>query len=117
MTSATKTYIDRMVAWESAGWGDQKNAVERLARRHQIPFWSLEHARTRAKTIKDDFAAMVRSAYLKECERQIECLRHELEMERAKGAGDDFADLEREAEALVAKLVEARKAALRRAGR
>ncbi|MCE7028442.1 hypothetical protein [Jiella avicenniae] len=115
MTAATKQYIDRMIAMESRGWGDQKNAIERLARRYGLPFWSLEHARTRAKTFRDDFAAMVRTAYLAECERQIVALQNEIAAERAKGRIDALEDFEIEAAALAERLAAARQGSLPRA--
>ena len=117
MTTATRDQINRMIALESRGWGDQKAALERIARRHSLPFWSLEHARTRAKDFKAGFAAKVRAAYVAECERQIKKLEHELAMERAMGGNDDALETaERTARELLAKVEAARSASVSRAG-
>ncbi len=106
-------YVRRMVEKETRGWGDQRNALERLERRYQIPFWSLNNLRTgRAKTVEAGLFSRIRSAYLDLCERELAKLQHELAIEKARHPHDDFTDLESEAEELLARL-QAKKEAMR----
>jgi hypothetical protein len=106
-------YVRRMVEKETRGWGDQSNALSRLERRYGLPFWSLNNLRTgRAKTVEAGLFARIRSAYLDLCEREIAKLQHELTVEKALNPDDTFDDLEREAQALLAR-VAAKKEALR----
>lgn len=106
-------YVRRMVESETKGWGDQENALARLEARYGLPFWSLNHIRTgRAKTVEAGLFARIRGAYLDLCERQITKLQHEIAVEKALNQDDSLQDLEREAEALAARIA-AKKAARR----
>jgi hypothetical protein len=94
-----------MVEKETRGWGDQSNALSRLERRYGLPFWSLNNLRTgRAKTVEASLFARIKSAYLDLCEREIAKLQHELSVEKALSPDDTFEDLEREAQALLARV-------------
>lgn len=98
-------YVRRMVEAETKGWGDQENALARLEARYGLPFWSLNHIRTgRAKTVEAGLFARIRGAYLDLCERQITKLQHEIAVEKALNQDDSLQDLEREAEALAARI-------------
>lgn len=45
-------YVRRMVSRESGGWGDQQQALKRLSRVYNLPFWTLNNLRIgRAKTV------------------------------------------------------------------
>ncbi|WP_246658836.1 hypothetical protein [Mesorhizobium sp. J18] len=104
-------YVRRMVSRESSGWGDQTEALKRLARNYKLPFWTLNNLRIgRAKTIEAGLRDRIREAYLDLCERQIRRLQHELEIEKAAAADDSLIDIENEAEALAARLLAARAA-------
>ena len=102
--------INRMMRFNSKGWGDQTNALRTIARRHGLSFHALDHLRRgRATSILADLRDAIRTAYLDECERQLVKLQHELATERAKGnIDDDLRDLERQAEGLGARLAERR---------
>jgi len=105
-------YVRRMVEKETRGWGDQSNALSRLERRYGLPFWSLNNLRTgRAKTVEAGLFARIKSAYLDLCEREIAKLQHELSVEKALNPDDDFEDLAREAETLLARVQAKRDAA------
>lgn len=106
-------YVRRMVEREGRGWGDQSEAQNRIEQRYGIPYWTLERLRTgRAKTVEAGLFARIRGAYLDLCERQVAKLRHEIAIEKALNEHDSLEDLEREAEALAAR-IEAKKAELR----
>lgn len=106
-------YVRRMVEKETRGWGDQSNALSRLERRYGLPFWSLNNLRTgRAKTVEAGLFARIRDAYLDLCEREIVKLQHELTVEKALNPDDNFDDLAREAETLLAR-VQAKKEKLK----
>ncbi len=103
-------YVRRMVQSESRGWGDDRNALQRIQSRYGLSFWTLNNLRTgRAKTIEANLFSRIRSAYLDLCERQIRLLQHEIAVEKAKSPDDNLEDFEREAAALAARL-QARKA-------
>jgi len=104
-------YVRRMVSRESSGWGDQTEALKRLARDYKLPFWTLNNLRIgRAKTIEAGLRDRIRAAYLDVCERQIARLQHELEIEKAAIGDDSLQDIDREAEALAQRLREAKAA-------
>lgn len=104
-------YVNRMIERESRGWGDTSNAMERLHRRYGLPFWTLNHLRTRrAKTIDATLFHRIRAAYLDMCERQIAHLRHELDLEKEVNPDALMEDFESEASQLLAKVREAKKA-------
>lgn len=70
--------------------------------------WSLLYGRR--KSVASNTMQALRRAYLELCERQIRKLKAELQAaEMRSGINDSFADLGREASALVEKLREARK--------
>ncbi len=103
-------YLRLMIAEEMTAWGDQKSALNRLAIRYRLPFWTANNIRTgRAKTIEADMFQRIRQAYLDVCERQIERLQHELAIEKAKGTDASLEGIAREAAALAARLAETRK--------
>lgn len=100
-------YVRRMVESETRGWGDQEGALSRLEARYGIPFWSMNNIRTgRAKTVEAGLFARIRGAYLDLCERQVAKLQHEIAIEKALNNDDTLEDLEREAQALAARIQE-----------
>lgn len=105
---ATDT-VRKMVRLESRGPGDTENALRRLAMRFRLPFWTLWHLRKgRAKGVDSDILRNIRQAYLRQCQQQIDALRHEMEVEKAQGF-DDLEDLAAEAAALAAKVAARRR--------
>lgn len=96
MSDVTAT-VDEASRWaaeltrmESRGPGDIPNAWQRLERRYGVPartFWALRYRRP-----KDLWASIylrLRSAYEAECLRQVERLKHEIEITKAVTGADD----------------------------
>lgn len=91
-------YVNRMIERESAGWGDVFPAIRRLSTRYKLSYWTLDHLRKRkAKQVNDTTFTRIRTAYLDLCERQINSLIHELELEKARNPDAHMEDFEREA--------------------
>jgi hypothetical protein len=107
MTAAVASeYVRRMIAREMRGPNDMGPAMNRIEQRFGIPFWSLDHLRKgKAKVCDVALFQRIRSAYLDHCERQLSALKHEIELEKARG-NDCDQDLLAEAEALLAKIRE-----------
>lgn len=98
--------IKKMVRLESRGWGDQAQALKRIAFRYGLPYGTLDNLRTgRVDTIFADLRDDIRRAYLDMLERQVKRWKAEIAVERAKGTiDDDLRDMEREAEAFRQKI-------------
>lgn len=106
-------YVRRMVEEETRGWGDQKNALDRVCRRNGLPFGTMENLRTgRVKSVEAGLMARIRGAYLDLCQRQVARLQHTIAVEKAKHEDDDLADLAADAAALAAR-IQAKKEALK----
>lgn len=105
-TLAAKQRIDKMVQMESRGWGDQANALGRIAKKYKVPAGTLDNIRTgRTKTVLEDIGDAIRLAYLDMLTRQVRKWQRELELERRAGhVDDDLENMEREAEDLSARL-------------
>jgi hypothetical protein len=74
-----------LVHRESRGPGDRENAMERVARRHGLTkglLWSLLY-RPPKDMLLSKFVSL-QEAYLAECERQANALRHLQQIEQAK---------------------------------
>lgn len=108
MSVATASeYVRRMVARESRGPGDTKNAMARLEAKYGIRFWQLSHLRGgRAKTVDSSLFGRIRAAYLDYCESQVRLLQHEIAVEKAVSGDDALEDLVQEAESLAARIKE-----------
>lgn len=102
--------VRRVVALESTGWGDQRNAVKRISSESRIPFWTLDNLRTgRAKTVEGSVISKFNRWYLDYLKRKVVSLQHEITIEKAKSDDADLELLENEVAALLRK-IEARKA-------
>jgi hypothetical protein len=100
-----------MVAEETHGWGDQRNAVERLSRASKVPFWTLENLRTgRTKTVEGSVIRKVKAAYIAFLERKVASLQREIENEKAVNDDADLDLLETEVADLLRKVQARRKA-------
>jgi hypothetical protein len=101
---AASEMVRKMVAREMRGPSDTGPAMQRLEAKYGLPFWTLEHLRKgRAKVCEAGLFQRLRGAYLDHCERQLNALKHEIELEKARG-NDCDSDLLAEAEALLAKI-------------
>ncbi|HEY8358652.1 MAG TPA: hypothetical protein VIL30_14435 [Ramlibacter sp.] len=109
-TAATEL-VRKMVYEETRNIGDTQLAMQGLARRIGIGFWTLDHLRKgRAKSCDATLMSRIRAAYVDLCARQIEHLQNEIEIEKAVSNDDTLADLELEIASL-AKKIQARRAA------
>ena len=101
---AASDMVRRMVSREMRGPSDTGPAMQRLEAKYGLPFWTMEHLRKgRAKVCEAGLFQRLRGAYLDHCERKLTQLKHEIELERARG-NDTDQDLLAEAEALLARL-------------
>ena len=98
-------YVRRMVETESRGWGDQENALHRIERYSEIPYWTLENIRKgRAKSIEASMFERIKAAFIDHCRRQAARLLHEAEIEGLGEPNDDVADITDQIRALAARL-------------
>lgn len=104
-------YVRTMIHRESTGPGDSERAMQKIAEKYGLSFWTLDHLRKRkAKTIDVGLFARIRTAYLDACERQVTKLQQELAIEKALWANDNLEDLVAEVSALAAR-IQAKRAA------
>lgn len=97
-------YMRKMIAREMKGPNDLGPAMNRIEAKYGLSYWTQEHLRRRkAKSCDVGLFARIREAYLDHCEAQLRKLKHEIEMEKAKG-NDLDADLLAETETLLAKI-------------
>ena len=104
-------YVRRMIENEVRGWGDQENALHRLASRYRVPFWTLNNIRTgRAKTVEAGVFETIKAAFADHCGRQAARLLHEAETAKAVNPDVHLDDIEDQIRALVARLENAKAA-------
>ena len=103
---AAQERINKMIQMESRGWGDQANALDRIASRYKLPAGTLDNLRTgRTKGLLQDIGDAIRLAYLDMLKAQVRRWQHELARERKAGhVDDDLENMEREAEDLSARI-------------
>lgn len=89
-----KRLVNELIRIESRGAGDTENAMRRLAHRYGLSwrvFWNLKY-----RTPKDVFVSVyekLQEAHRAECGRQLNRIRHELEVATAAGVHvEDLAD-------------------------
>jgi 2-phospho-L-lactate transferase/gluconeogenesis factor (CofD/UPF0052 family) len=98
-----KRLANELIRFESRGAGDTENAMRRLANRYGISwrvFWNLRY-----RAPQDVFVSVfekLQEAHRAECGRQIERLRHEIQI--AKLSGVHVEDLQDQVSALAAEL-------------
>ncbi len=108
---AASFYASKLLEEEQRG-SDVESALYRLEARYGLSPNQVMHLRSkRAKSCDVSLFARLRSAYLDLCQRQVSKLQHQIAIEKATN-DDDFADLEREASDLAARIA-AKKAGLR----
>ena len=79
-------YVRSMVDQETRGHGDLELALDRLERRYGIGRWTLSRLRKgRSKTVDASLFQRIHFAYLDFCQRQVAAIKHEIEIEEAKG--------------------------------
>lgn len=104
----TQKRIDKMVEYETKGFGDTIEALRRICKDYKLPYWSTRRIKERkSKTVNGGMIRRVQAAYLAFCEAQIIALQNEIAIEIAKGNNDDLLeDIAAEAEVLAAKIQE-----------
>jgi hypothetical protein len=69
-TVETADFVRRMVKAESNGWGDEAEALRRVARSCKLSFWTLNNLRIgRAKSVSAEIRDRVRAAFIDHCRR------------------------------------------------
>ncbi len=102
-------YVRQMIHRESRGPGDCENAMQRLEARYGIGFWQLDHLRkNKAKTCEVGLYARIKAAFADHCGRQAARLLEEAKTAQAVDSREDVAAIQREIEALVARLAAAK---------
>lgn len=113
MAAQASSYVRDMIHHERRDGTSLERAMERIANHSRMTFWQVSHLRKgNAKTIEAGLFHRIRSAYLEHCERQINALRHELEMERASNPDADLEDLAAAARELASQVVAKKKDAV-----
>jgi hypothetical protein len=106
MSAVEASYLVRtMIHRESRGPGDAERAMGRLEAKYGIGFWTLDHLRKRkAKTCDVGLYARIKAAFIDHCGRQAARLLQEAETAHLVEPNEDVAAIEREIQALVARL-------------
>lgn len=90
--------VNEMVALESRGWGDQRNATERIATLASLPYWTVEYLRIgKTKNPNDEVKLRIKRAAVKILESRVrtfearlQALKNELaELEEEKAPEDE----------------------------
>ncbi|MCO6050872.1 hypothetical protein NGM99_13895 [Mesorhizobium sp. RP14(2022)] len=99
-------YVRRMVKAESGGWGDEAEALKRIATKIKLSFWTLNNLRTgRAKTVNGDVQDRIRSFFIEHCRSHAERLLHDADMAAKRGHDNDaLRGIEDEIRALEARI-------------
>lgn len=98
-------YARRLIEEETRGTGDLESAMYRLEAKTGIGYWTLWGLwNKRRKQVDADLFTRIRGAYYAACERQLSRLQHDLAIEKALNADDDFEDLVLEAQSLAKRL-------------
>lgn len=108
-------FVRRMVEQESRGWGDEAEALRRIARNCKASFWTLYRIRKgTTKTVNEGLQERIRLAFIDHCKGHASRLLHEAEMAAAKDKkNDDLVTIQNEIAALAARLEAARGEATR----
>lgn len=110
-------FVRRMVKEESTGWGDEAEALRRIARACRASFWTLNNLRIgRAKTVDSDLRDRIRQYYIDHCRSHAARLLHEAELAAKENNNDFLGNVQDEIRALAARL-EAAKGEAQRAVR
>lgn len=83
-------FVRRMVKNESGGWGDEAEALRRIARESKISFWTLNNIRIgRAKSVNADVRDRIRLAFIDHCRGKAAALLHDADLAAAKDNKND----------------------------
>ena len=83
--------------------------MQRIEAKYGIGFWTLDHLRkSKAKTCEVGLYARIKSAFADHCGRQAQRLLREAELAQAVEPNEDVAAIQREIQALQARLAAAK---------
>ncbi|KQV83269.1 hypothetical protein [Rhizobium sp. Root1220] len=103
------SYAKKLFQMIVKGWGDAPLAVEECAKRSRMSERSFERLmKGETKDPRLTVLGRVRGAYLEFCHEQIARLQHEIHIEMTRNSDGSFEDLAAEAEALAAKIRQAK---------
>jgi len=107
-SAATETagFVRRVVKVESDGWGDEAEALGRIARGCKLSFWTLNNIRIgRAKSVNADVRDRIRNYFVDHLKQHAARLLHEAEMAaQTERDNDALAGIENEIRALASRL-------------
>lgn len=108
-TVETAEFVRRMVKVESNGWGDEAEALRRIARQCKLSFWTLNNLRIgRAKSVSADIRDRIRSAFIEHCREHAARLLHDAGVAAAKeNKNVDLDDIENQIRTLAGRLAAA----------
>ena len=102
-------YVREMIHREAKGPGDSERAMSRLEAKYGLNYWTLDHLRKRkAKTCDVTLYARIKAAFADHCGRQAARLLEEAKKVQALEPNEDVAGIQREIEALQARLAAAK---------
>lgn len=102
-------FVRAMIHREAAGPGDAERAMARIEAKYGVGYWTLDHLRKgKAKTCDVGLYARIKAAFIDHCGKQAARLLQEAENAQLKEHSEDVADIQRQIEALVARLAAAK---------
>jgi hypothetical protein len=102
-------YAKKLFQMMVKGWGDHPLAITECAKRSRMSERSYERLmKGETKDPKLTVLGRVRGAYLDYCHEQVARLQHEIHIEMTRNSDGSFEDLAAEAEALAAKIKQAK---------
>lgn len=109
-------FVRRMVREESAGWGDEAEALRRIARGCKTSFWTLNNLRIgRAKTVNSDLRDRIRDYFVEHCRSHAARLLRDAEVAAKENNNVVLGNIQDEIRALAARLETAKGEAKREA--
>lgn len=107
-SAATETagLLRQILEVECKGWGDQAEALKRIARECRLSFWTLNNLLIgRRKRVDGDVRDRIRQYFIDDCRARAARLLHDAEMAERSGRGnDDLAMVAEKIRALAAEL-------------
>ena len=98
-------FVRQMIHREAAGPGDAERAMSKIEAKYGIGFWTLDHFRKgKAKTCDVGLYARIKAAFIDHCGRQAERLLNEAANALAVETNEDVVAIQREIQALQARL-------------
>lgn len=100
-----KHRLNKLVRFETRGFGDDVNALRRICRTYGLPYWTVERIKqNKVKKASGGVIRAIKEAYVSYCEAQVKVLQTEIAKEKAKYPDADLENLEIEAEELRARV-------------